>query len=282
MRFVAALFLSLFLLAQPLVVRAYDRVIVAGGSVTEMVYALGKQDKLVASDTTSLYPEAATKLPKVGYVRGLSAEGLLSLNPDLLLVTHDAGPPHVLDQVAEAGVEVVRMGDDYSIKGLLAQVKQVGALLDAEANAKKLAAEINRKFELLTMLVNQRSMGGQKAKPSVLFLLQHGGGTPLVAGTGTVPDAIITLAGAQNAAGSFEGFKPLNPEAVAQAAPDALLVTERSMQMAGGEAAMRALPGIAGTKVAESAKIITMNDLLILGFGPRLPEAAMKLHQQVF
>ncbi|MBL4906118.1 MAG: ABC transporter substrate-binding protein, partial [Sneathiella sp.] len=82
------LLLIAFLLSSPFVQAAEvpTRIVSVGGALTEMLYALGESARIVGADTTSYYPLAAKELPKVGYQRNLSAEGILSLKPDLLLI----------------------------------------------------------------------------------------------------------------------------------------------------------------------------------------------------
>ena len=91
------------------------RVVSVGGALTETVYALGAGELLVGSDTTSYYPEAAANSPKVGYQRALSAEGILSLSPDLVIMTDEAGPPPVLAQLNSAGVNMLTLNAGRSL-----------------------------------------------------------------------------------------------------------------------------------------------------------------------
>lgn len=62
----------------PLGASASERIVSIGGDVTEIVYALGAEQQLIARDSTSLHPQAAAALPDVGYMRQLNAEGILS------------------------------------------------------------------------------------------------------------------------------------------------------------------------------------------------------------
>ena len=95
------------------------RVVSVGGAITETLYALGAEHLLVGADTTSLYPAAATRLPSVGYARALSAEGVLSLRPTLLLAGAEAGPPAVMRQLAAARVNLLQLDADHRFEGLV-------------------------------------------------------------------------------------------------------------------------------------------------------------------
>jgi iron complex transport system substrate-binding protein len=111
----------------------------------------------------------------------------------------------------------------------------------------------------------------------VLFLLSIGDGAPLAAGLGTSAAGIIALAGGENAIDGFEGYKPLTPEAAATAAPDVLLVTTRTLEALGGPQAVLARPEIAATKAGRDGRLVALDGLLLLGFGPRTPEAIRAL-----
>ena len=90
-------------------------IVSVGGPVTEIIYALGEQDRLVGRDTTSVYPPEANDLPNVGYMRALSAEGVLSLSPDLILARSTSGPPVTLDQLAASSVPIVLVEEQLSL-----------------------------------------------------------------------------------------------------------------------------------------------------------------------
>lgn len=252
---------------------ASARIVSAGGSVTEVIYALGAGDRLLAVDSTSLYPAAAAALPNIGYLRSLAAEPIVAMTPDLLLVEADAGPPAVLDQIASAGVPVIRVADEPSPQGVLEKVSAVAAALGLEAEGQALGARLSAGFAEAAARV-----AGLERRPKVLFLLSIGnGGAPLAAGRDTSAARMIELAGGVNALDAFEGFKPLSPEAAVAARPDVLLVTDRSAAALGGADALLARPEIAPTPAGKAKRIVVMDGLLLLGFGPRTPEAIERL-----
>lgn len=123
-------------------ISAAARVVAVGGGITEIVYALGAQARLVATDTTSTWPEAAARTPKVGYLRALSAEGVLALRPQLLLASHEAGPPAVIERIAAVGVRVVRLPERYDFDGLTERVDTVAAALGHAADGAALVARL--------------------------------------------------------------------------------------------------------------------------------------------
>ncbi|MEM9439686.1 MAG: ABC transporter substrate-binding protein [Pseudomonadota bacterium] len=247
-----------------------ERIVSIGGSVTEIVYALGASDRLVAVDSTSLYPDIATELPDVGYMRRLSAEPILALEPDHILAISDAGPAPVLDQLREAGVKITVIDDEPSPGGIVDKIKDVALALDLTEQGQDLARQVEADFDALAEELNVLAASTQR----LMFVLNTGRGAPMVGGTGTSADAIIRLAGAENAVTGLDGYKPLSPEAAIEAAPDVILTMNRSVEASGGKAALLALPDIALTPAGQNQALISMEGLLLLGFGPRTPEAA--------
>ncbi|MBK1670134.1 hypothetical protein CKO28_19035 [Rhodovibrio sodomensis] len=253
-----------------------SRVVAAGGSITEIVYALGAGDRLVGVDSTSLYPEAARQLPDVGYMRRLSAEPILSLAPTLVLAAADAGPPDALAQLRAAGVEVVAIPDAPSPQGVGEKVRAVANALDLPARGDALADRLAGQFDRL-----RARLSGVSARPRVLLLLAIGRGTPMTAGTQTAAQGIIELAHGRNAIDAFSGYKPLSREAVVSAAPDVLLTTERTVAQFGGRKQLLARPELASTPAGRAGRLVMMDALLLLGFGPRTPQAAARLAEQL-
>lgn len=271
---------SLFpvLLAAVLVipVHAAERIVSTAGAITETIYALGAQDELVAADISSVYPPEATKLPSVGYARQLSAEGILSVNPTLVLVTEDAGPPEVLQQLESAKVKVVKLSNKHTPEAALERIQKIGEAVGRSTEAAKLVESVNADLDAAKALV-----ASVKSKPSVLFIYARGGGTMNVSGTGTSADAIIELAGGKNAVTGYENYKPLTAEGAVAAAPDFILVTSRGLEASGGVEGLLKQPGIALTPAGKDKKVIAMDDLLLLGFGPRVGQAAKELCEKL-
>jgi iron complex transport system substrate-binding protein len=248
------------------------RLVVVGGALTEIVYQLGEGARVVGVDTTSQWPAQATRLPQVGYQRSLAAEGILSLAPDMVLVSDEAGPPEVLRQIREAGVRLERVKADKSAAGLMHKVRRVAQLLGRGDDGERLVADLQAQMRALSEQVARYDR-----RPSVAFLLSVGRGGNLVSGHGTAADAAIALAGGRNALAAYAGYKPVNAEAMVAAAPQVLLTTQRSLREIGGLRGLLELPGVALTPAAKSGRIETMDALILLGFGPRTPSALREL-----
>ncbi len=206
------------------------RLITVGGSLTEAVFALGAEAHLVGTDTTSLYPPAAQQTPKVGYMRQLSAEGLLALRPDVVLALAGSGPPLVLTQIRSAGVRVELIERRHEWDDVQRTVLAAGRATGREAAAQDLLRQLEQRW----IAVRARIQAHAGARPRVLFIMAHGA-SPLVAGRQTAAHAMLTLAGAHNVITGFNGFRPLTAESMAAAAPDAIVTTTQSLQAVGGE-----------------------------------------------
>ncbi|WP_420962089.1 heme/hemin ABC transporter substrate-binding protein [Brucella sp. IR073] len=249
-----------------------SRIVSIGGALTEIVYALGEEKRLVARDSTSLYPEEALKLPDVGYMRALSPEGVLSVNPTGILMIEGSGPREALDVLKKASVPLVTVPDRYTHEGVVEKIKAVGRALNVEEKADKLAVSVDRE-----LAAAEKNASGIKERKRVLFILSMQGDRILAAGKNTAADGIIKLAGGVNAVEGFEGYKQLNDEAVGKAAPDVVLMMDRTGNHAAGDDEVFASPAFAGTPAAANRKLIRMEALYLLGFGPRTAKAAHDL-----
>lgn len=277
---VGAAFLSC-VLHQPAIscgiVHDSSRIAVAGGSLTEILYFLGAEDRIVAVDLTSTFPaEATRRFPSVGYVRALSTEGLLSLEPSLVLGENDMGPREVLAQLERTGVEVVRVPEVHTSAGIIEKVRCVAAALNMTEKAELLIeTELAPRIEALEVLRTTATR-----TPSVALLLQISAGAPIGAGLGTSGDGLLQMVQANNALSGFSGWKPVAPEAMASSDPDYIVMTERGLAGAGGLDSLLANPALAATSAARDenpGRLIVLDGMAMLGFGPRTLEAALQL-----
>lgn len=251
---------------------AAEKIISIGGDVTEIVYALGHGERLIAVDSTSVYPPAAQELPNVGYMRALSAEPILAMAPDHILAIADAGPASAVDVLKAAGVRYTAILDEPSVDGTLAKVRATGKAIGEAERAEALAQEIEREVASV-----RDRVAGYRERPRTLFLLSVGRGGLMAGGAGTSADAMIALAGGQNIASDIDGYKPFEPEAMNRLDPEVIIVTERTLEALGGADAMLTTPQFAGTAAAKQGRLVAMDGGLLLGFGPRLPEAVEQL-----
>jgi iron complex transport system substrate-binding protein len=249
-----------------------SRIASIGGSVTEIAYALGEQDKLVARDSTSLYPEEALKLPDVGYMRQLSPEGVLSVNPTGLLVVEGSGPKETIDVLKKASVPFISVPETFDHAGILEKIRVVGKAFGADEKAAALSAEVDA-----DLAAAERLTAGVPEKKRVLFVLSMQGGKILAAGSHTAANSIIELAGAVNAVEGYSGYKQLSDEAAVLARPDIILMMDRGDGQGVSEADLFAHPAIAPTPAGQAKKLIRMDGNFLLGFGPRTAGAIREL-----
>ncbi len=253
------------------------RVITLGGSVTEIAVALGAEGRLVARDTTSNWPESVGALPDVGYIRALSPENVLALDPDLIVAEGDAGPPEAVDVLKAAGIPFVLVPEATDPAGIVAKVEAVSQALSLPAEGDALAAELQGKLDAA-----EARASAVTAPKRVLFVLSLQGGGVMAGGEGTEAEGIIRLAGGVNAATGFQGYKPMTDEAVLAAQPDAILMMDRESDLSIADADVLAQPALSQTPAAQSATLIRMDGMLLLGFGPRTPEAADRLYAALY
>lgn len=266
----ATLLLAGVLAATP--AAAAERIVAAGAAATEILWALGAADEVVGVDTTSTHPaEALAGRPNVGYFRQLSAEGLLSLKPTLIVAVGGAGPRSTLEAVSGAGVRVAELDETWTAAGVAARIERIGALVHRDAEARRLAEKVRADFAALAAERDAR------ARPArVLFVLSLSGGRPLVAGRATAADAMIGLAGGENVAGAFTGYKPLTDEAIVTAAPDVVVTMANGPEPLAADRVF-ALPAFAATPAARDRRLVAMDGGDLLAFGPRTPAIARRL-----
>ena len=257
------------------------RVAVAGGSITEIIYFLGAEDRIVAVDSTSNFPAAAREFPSMGYVRALSAEGVLSLTPTLVLGENDMGPPETVAMVERAGVTLVRVGEVHTARGIIDKVRCVGSVLGLDDRVAELSSgELEPAARVLRRLREEVTL-----KPRVAFLLQFRDGAPIGAGRDTSAQGLLDMVVADNVLADFEGWKPVSMEAMSRAAPDFVVITERGVRGAGGAAAVLSHPALSlvlGNGKGDSRdRLIVMDGMSMLGFGPRTLTTALELARRL-
>ncbi len=257
------------------------RIVSIGGAITETLYALGAQDELVGVDTTSLHPAAARALPNVGYARQLSAEGVLSLRPTLVIAGEEAGPPSVLRALEAARVPLAVLEVGHRFEGVVERSLRIAALCSRDAQGQALVQQLKAAWHAARDRVGVLSRN--VTAPRALFLLSHAAGQIRVAGRETAAHAMLGYAGAINVFGdAFTGYKPLTPEAAIAAAPQVVVATEQGVQATGGIDGLLKAPGLAQTPAGQARRVIALDALLLLGFGPRLPQAVAALAEAMF
>ncbi|WP_348770687.1 ABC transporter substrate-binding protein [Ochrobactrum sp. Marseille-Q0166] len=253
-----------------------SRLVSVGGAITEIIFALGAGDKLVARDQTSTYPEQVQELVDIGYMRRLSPEGVLSVNPTGILMSEGSGPPEALDVLKKASVPIVMISEEFTGEGVIAKIEAVGKALGLEDKSKALTADVSRDLEAA-----QKISANQNPRKRVLFIMSARDGRIMASGTGTGANGIITLAGGVNAIDAFEGYKQLTDEAVEKAAPDLILTMDIGKDSVQKEDLLKNR-ALANSPAGRSGNIVQMDSLYLLGFGPRTGAASRELSEKLY
>ena len=252
-------------------------VISIGNDVTEIIFALDQDHRLLARDSTSNYPPEALELPNVGYTRALSTEGVLSLGPSLIIATESAGPPEVIDVLRAAGLDYVMVPDAVTGEGLAEKIRIVGAALDVPEKAEALSAVV------LGDLEAAQAKAAEVTEPKrVMFIISARGGKLMAAGVNTSAAAVIEMAGGVNAVTGYEGYKVLEDEAATAAAPDLVLMIDRTGEHDASGEELFSLPALSATPAALTKALYKMDGPKLLGFGPRVGETVRELQDVLY
>jgi len=255
-----------------------SRLVAVGGSLLEIVYALGEEGKLVARDSTGLYPPEAMALPDVGYMRALSPEGVLAVNPSALLVVEGSGPPEALDVLEKGSIPYATVPDSFSHEGILEKVRVVGAALGVDDKAEALAAKLDSE---LTAAEAATKDIPEAERLKVLFVISAVDGKIRAAGTGTAANGMIELSGAINPLAGMNGYQTLTDEAILTANPDVVMMMDNTNN-ADLPALLAANTAMAATPAMQNDRIIRIEGAFLLGFGPRTPAAILEVAHQLY
>ncbi|KAB7782741.1 heme/hemin ABC transporter substrate-binding protein [Methylorubrum populi] len=254
------------------------RIASLGGAVTEILYRLGAGPRIAIVDTTSVYPaEALREKPNAGYLRALSAEGLLSVGPDLVIAAEGAGPPAVLEQIREAGIPVAIIAERHTAEGVLEKIRSVGHQVGLEAEAEVLSRAVGTSFAALG---ERRARIARPARALVVLSLANG--RVMAGGRDSTADGILALAGLRNAADGLTGFKPISDEAIIAAAPEVVIVMSNGGHALTADTVFAEGTALAQTPAAAKRALVAMDGLALLGFGPRTPESAEALMRAAY
>ncbi len=253
------------------------KIVGAGGSITETIFFLGLEKNLVARDLTSNFPDQASSLPSIGYLRNLSVEGLLSLSPTLILSEPDIGPEKVVEQIKKTSVEMRILADDYSSSGIIDKVNCIGKILGAEkAYIQKKTSPLKQLKEKLE--ADARSNSSPK---KIMIILMFRGTSPIVAGANTSGDAFIRMTKNINIFSNIDGWKPVGIEGILSMDPDYIIVTKRAFSPFKNLESFLVQSGLQSTSAGKYGRVLVEDGMAMLGFGPRTLETGLKVIELV-
>lgn len=253
-------------------VEVNERIISLNGTVSEVLVALGKEKSIIGVDMRSTYPNTLKKNSQdLGSVRSLSIETLLSLRPTKIYATNNDLSEDQLKQFDHTDAKMEMMNQEFTIEGTKALIKSIATSLGVK-NYDIMLKKIDSDLEHVKPLAN---------KPRVLFIYAGKTGDLMVSGKATPIDEIIRIAGGENAVKGFEGFKPLTPEAIVSENPDYILLYDTVLESMGGVDGVLKTKGLKSTNAGQNRRVIAMDALLLVGFGPRVGEAATELNRLI-
>ncbi|PJN29127.1 hemin ABC transporter substrate-binding protein [Kitasatospora sp. CB02891] len=263
-------------------VDSVERIIPLNGSLSELVFSLGLGRHAVARDVSTTFEQAA-QLPVITQAHEVSAEGVLSLRPTVVLADRSTGPAEAVEQIRAAGVPLIVLDDAKKLDDVGARIDRVAAALGVPEAGEELKSRTARQISE----VQAQLPPAAGARPKVAFLYLRGSASVfLLGGPDSGAPSLIEAAGGEDAgtAAKLSGdFTPLTSEALVKAAPDAILVMSKGLESVGGVDGLLALPGVAQTPAGLDRRIIAVDDGRLLSYGPRTPqvlhEIATQLHR---
>lgn len=247
-----------------------DRIVSLNGAITETLASMDASGNIVGRDVTSTFP-ADLKATNLGHVRSITAESILALKPTVVFGTTKDINPNLNEQLKNANVSLILIDQEYTVDGTKKLITDVATTLKKD-NFQPLLDNISSKIATVKPFTK---------KPKVLFIYARGAGNLMVAGKETPLHSMIELAGAENAAAALTDFKPLTPEALLTTNPDVILMFDSGLQSLGGVEGLVKVEGISATNAGKNKKVVTMDGQLLSGFGPRLGEAVVELHNKL-
>ena len=254
-----------------------SKIVVAGGSITEIVYFLGMEDKLVGVDITSNFPKEAKKLKSIGYLRNLSIEGILSLSPGLVLAEEDIGPPIIVNQLRKTSIDLRIIKEKNNLNGINNKIVCISKILNTSLEDNKDYVELQKK---LYRVRNLKKINSKKIKKILLILMMRGS-SPVVAGKNTSGQGFIEMIGHENSMKNLNGWKPVSSEEIIKKNPDYIIITKRAFKSFSSLDQFLSIPGISSTLAAKKKNIIVKDGMSMLGFGPRTINVALDIDKKI-
>ncbi|WP_192347162.1 hemin ABC transporter substrate-binding protein [Algoriphagus sp. Y33] len=252
------------------------KIITAGGTVTEVVAALGHGNEIIATDLTSTFPESMKDLPSIGYRNQIKAEGILALGPDLVLLEEGYLNPDVVTQLRAAKVAIEVFVKPSTVEGSKKLISEIATFFDEEEKGKEINSAIDADIAQLKTYLDT-----QESKPNAVFLMARGPETVFIAGDKTFTTEMFELAKIERAATGFDEFVPMTPESLVSMNPEYLVFFESGIQSVGGKDGLMAIQGIDQTTAFKEGHIIALDGQYLSGFGPRVGKAALDLAKAV-
>ena len=243
-----------------------SRIVSIGSSITEIIYFLNSQDQIIAIDITSNFPEDAKKFPSVGYIRNLSAEGLLSTNPSIIISEDDIGPKNIIKQIQDTKTELRIIPEEQTLNGIIQKIQCVGNIIGQQEEAeKKISSEINPVINKIKEIKREKDLSNIK----IMMILSTEGNSTVVAGSNTSGDSFIKMLGATNIFESINGWKAVTAETILLKNPDYIIIPEKDLHKQSNVNTISENVILKETNAGKNNGYIIKDGMAILGYGPR-------------
>ncbi|MFD0264721.1 heme/hemin ABC transporter substrate-binding protein [Kitasatospora indigofera] len=261
-------------------VASAERIVPLNGGLAELVFSLGLGPRVVARDVSTTFQQAAA-LPVITQAHEVSAEGVLSLHPTVVLADRSTGPAEAVEQIRAAGVPLLVLDDAKQLADIGPRIDTVAAALGVPAAGAQLKARTDERLQQA-----RGELAPAAGRPKVAFLYLRGSASVfLLGGAASGAGSLIEAAGGEDAgtaAGLTGDFTPLTSEALVKAAPDAILVMSKGLESVGGVDGLLKLPGVAQTPAGLDRRIVSVEDGKLLSYGPRTPEVLRSIAAQLY
>ena len=243
-----------------------SRIVSIGSSITEIIYFLNSQDQIIAIDITSNFPEDAKKFPSVGYIRNLSAEGLLSTNPSIIISEDDIGPKNIIKQIQDTKTELRIIPEEQTLNGIIQKIQCVGNIVGQQKETeKKISSEINPVINKIKEIKREKDLSNIK----IMMILSTEGNSTVVAGSNTSGDSFIKMLGATNIFASINGWKAVTAETILLKNPDYIIIPEKDLHKQSNVNTISENVILKETNAGKNNGYIIKDGMAILGYGPR-------------
>lgn len=243
-----------------------SRIVSIGSSITEIIYFLNSQDQIIAIDITSNFPEDAKKFPSVGYIRNLSAEGLLSTNPSIIISEDDIGPKNIIKQIQDTKTELRIIPEEQTLNGIIQKIQCVGNIIGQQKEAEeKISSEINPVINKIKEIKKEKDLSNIK----IMMILSTEGNSTVVAGSNTSGDSFIKMLGATNIFESINGWKAVTAETILLKNPDYIIIPEKDLHKQSNVNTISENMILKETNAGKNNGYIIKDGMAILGYGPR-------------
>lgn len=255
-----------------------ERLVCLSKQYNEIIFALGAQQNLVAVDISSTYPPEIKQLATVGYHRALSAEGILSVKPTLILHDNNVGPEQVMKQLTDLHIPMkVFEAKGEDVESAKALMKEMGAYFHREKQADSLNHHLDSTLQLAA-----QGTAKYTDKPKVVVIhFGRANNVYLTLTKNSTGGKMIEWAGGEIPIGGDRGMQQLSAELIAQADPDVILLTDFGYDKLGSLDEIKKLPGLSTTKAAKSNRIYRVEEHDMVYIGPRTGTNVLRLQELI-